>query len=246
MRVLLVSDLHYRLRQYDWLMAASGDARVAADVIVIAGDLLDIRSVVPLDAQAIAVSAQLRSLGTHIPVLSASGNHDLDDRDAAGEKTARWLSRARSDGVHVDGDSVLVQDTLFTICPWWDGPHGRDSLGSRLAADAARPKARWVWVYHSPPIGSPLSWDGRRDFGDEALAQWIPEHRPDLVLTGHIHQAPFVDGGGWIERIGSTWLFNAGQQPGGVPAYVLLDLDEGTAVWTSATERKHALMRVSP
>jgi len=244
MRLLLVSDLHYRLRQFDWLMATAAATSVAVDVVVIAGDLLDIRSAVPLDAQAIAVSAQLRALGALVPVLASSGNHDLDSRDDAGEKTARWLSRARADGVHVDGDSLLVDDTLFTVCPWWDGPFGQANLGAQLAAEASRPNRRWVWVYHSPPTGSPLSWDGRREFGDEALATWIPEFRPDVILAGHIHQAPFVDGGGWAQRIGETWIFNPGQQPGPVPTYILVDLDEGTAVWTSATDRAQVALQL--
>ncbi|MDQ1697698.1 MAG: hypothetical protein QOJ03_3051 [Frankiaceae bacterium] len=245
MRLLLVSDLHYRLRQFDWLMAAARNAELGVDVVVIAGDLLDIRSAVPVDTQAVAVSEQLRSLGARITVLAASGNHDLDARDAEGEKTAHWLGRVGAQGVHVDGASLMVQDTLFTVCPWWDGPLGQASLRARLAADAARPKQRWAWVYHSPPTGSPLSWDGRRDFGDDALAEWIPEFGPDVVLSGHIHQAPFVTGGGWCQRIGSSWLFNPGQQPGDIPAFILVDLGTSSAVWTSATDRQQADMHVS-
>lgn len=235
MRLLLVSDLHYRLPQFDWLMSAATDRELGLDLIVIAGDLLDIRSGVPLSAQSVAMSAQLRALGSRIEVLSASGNHDLDSRDAAGEKTARWLSRAASDRVHVDGESVMVDDTLFTVCPWWDGPKGRAALDTRLAIDADRPKGRWIWIYHAPPTGSPLSWDGRREYGDEALAEWLPVFEPAIVLAGHIHQAPFVDGGGWAHRSGNTWIFNAGHQPGPMPAHIVIDLDEGTARWRSAT-----------
>jgi Icc-related predicted phosphoesterase len=147
--------------------------------------------------------------------------------------------------VHVDGASLLVDETLFTVCPWWDGPVGRESLQARLAADAGRAKRRWVWIYHAPPTASPLSWDGRREFGDEALTEWLPVFRPDVVLTGHIHQAPFVEGGDWIQQIGATWLFNAGQQPGPVPAYIVLDLEAGLAEWRSATERRAAAVLLS-
>jgi Icc-related predicted phosphoesterase len=79
MHILLVSDLHYRLRQFDWLLAAAGDL----DALVIAGDLLDIRSPVGLDVQAIAVSTALRALAEETVLLAASGNHDLDARDAS-------------------------------------------------------------------------------------------------------------------------------------------------------------------
>ena len=233
MKVLVVSDLHYRLRQYDWV----ADATPNVDVVVIAGDLLDIRSAVPLAAQAVAVSAQIGRIGSQGVLLAASGNHDLDGRDSVGEKSAQWLQRARSRGLHVDGDSLMVDTTLFTICPWWDGPNGRRVLQERLVSDAARPKGRWIWVYHAPPSGSPVSWDGRREFGDDALTEWIPRFQPDIVLAGHIHQAPWVDGGAWADRIGATWVFNAGQQPGPVPTHILIDLQAGEATWLASTER---------
>ena len=47
MRVLLVSDLHYSLKQLDWVTANAAEY----DLVVIAGDLLDIRSNVEPDAQ---------------------------------------------------------------------------------------------------------------------------------------------------------------------------------------------------
>ena len=50
----------------------------------------------------------------------------------------------------------------------------------------------WVWVYHAPPSGSPTCWDGKKHYGDAALVKWIDFYQPDLVFTGHIHQAPFT------------------------------------------------------
>ena len=47
MRALLVSDLHYELRKLDWVLAEAADM----DLLVVAGDLLDIGSPVPLDTQ---------------------------------------------------------------------------------------------------------------------------------------------------------------------------------------------------
>ncbi|MDT7581661.1 MAG: hypothetical protein QOK35_2925 [Pseudonocardiales bacterium] len=233
MRILLVSDLHYRLRQFDWLLAAAP----SVDALMIAGDLLDIRSPVTLDVQAVAVAAALRALAGETAVFAASGNHDLDGRDAAGEKAARWMAPLAACGVHGDSTSALLGDDLVTVCPWWDGPQARAALDGVLAAAADRLRRRWIWVHHAPPAGSPLAWDGRRSWGDDVLSGWIARYAPDLVLTGHVHQAPFAPGGGWADRVGSTWVFNAGQQPGPVPANVVLDLDAGTAVWTSAEGR---------
>ena len=51
MRMLLVSDLHYTLKQFDWLVGAAADY----DLVVVAGDLLDIGSRVEPDAQIVVV-----------------------------------------------------------------------------------------------------------------------------------------------------------------------------------------------
>ena len=233
MRVLLVSDLHYRLRQFDWLL----ERAVAVDALMIAGDLLDIRSQVALDVQAVAVRAALRELAGETTVFVASGNHDLDGRDDAGEKVAHWMAQFGAIGVHGDYSTVPLGDDLVTVCPWWDGPRAKATLDACLAEAATRPRRRWIWVHHAPPAGSPLAWDGRRAWGDDQLSSWIERFTPDLVLTGHVHQAPFVPGGGWVDRVGTTWVFNSGQQPGVSPARIEIDLDAGTAVWTSATDR---------
>jgi len=234
MRLLLVSDLHYGLRQYDWVAEAAPDF----DVVVIAGDMLDLRSVVPIPAQTTAIAAQLARIGARGTLAAASGNHDLDDRDEAGEKAASWLQRSRSSQVHVDGDALVIGRTVLTICPWWDGPAGRQELEDRLVTESALDKETWAWVYHAPPAGSRLSWDGRREYGDDVLSGWIERFQPDFVFAGHIHQSPFMPDGGWAERVGSTWVFNPGRQPGPVPAHIVLDLEAGQATWSSIEGRE--------
>jgi Icc-related predicted phosphoesterase len=69
--------------------------------------------------------------------------------------------------------------------------------------------------------------------GDEFLRQWIERFSPDLVLSGHIHNAPFSAEGSWVDRIGSTWVFNPGRQIGAHPTYIALDLAAMTAEWSS-------------
>jgi Icc-related predicted phosphoesterase len=88
-------------------------------------------------------------------------------------------------------------------------------------------------VYHWPPLGSPTCWTGRRDYGDEELGGWIAMYRPRFVLTGHVHESPFKPDGAWADRVGDTWVFNAGNQMGRVPARVELDLTTNRAKWVS-------------
>ena len=229
MRILLVSDLHYSLRQFDWVV----EAAPSFDLVVLAGDHLDISSTVALDTQIAVVLRYFQMLQSAGAVVVSSGNHDLTGADADGERAALWLDEARALGVPTDGESAMVGDTLVTICPWWDGPVGQAAVGAQLARDGARRPTRWVWVYHWPPIGSPTCWTGRRHYGDEVLGGWIDEHRPDLVLTGHVHDPPFKPDGAWADRIGDTWVFNPGRQIGPTPTRIELDLEAGTATWMS-------------
>jgi predicted phosphodiesterase len=205
----------------------------AFDLVVLAGDQLNVSSTVPLDAQAIVVLQYLTMLQSAGRVAVSSGNHDLTGPDANGEQAALWLSEAHGAGVPTDGDALLVDDTLFTICPWWDGPAGRAALQTQLAAAAESRPARWIWVYHWPPMGSPTCWTGKRHYGDADLAGWIHQYQPDMVLAGHVHQPPFKPSGAWADRIGKTWVFNPGQQIGPVPAHIEIDLALGTARWRS-------------
>jgi Icc-related predicted phosphoesterase len=230
MKCLLVSDLHYTLKQFDWLERVAADF----DLVVVAGDHLDISSTVALDAQVIVILKYLRRVHGKTRLLVSSGNHDLTARNEVDEKVARWMSRVRQLGVAADGDSFETPEMLFTICPWWDGPRSRDEVGAQLERDGAKRDGRsWVWVYHAPPDDSPVSWAGERHFGDVDLVRWIELHQPDMVLTGHIHQSPFRRGGSWVDRLGQTWVFNAGRQIGPVPTHVIFDTGERRAMWFS-------------
>lgn len=227
MRILVVSDLHYKLPHYDWLVETGS----RADVVVIAGDLADVVSPVPHDVQTVVIGRYLERLAERTTVLAASGNHDLDGPGWHGEQVATWLRKVDRRGLHVDGASVDVGDTRFTICPWWDGPITRDEVGAQLARAARDRPARWVWIYHAPPAGTPLCHDGRRTFADQELAEWIGQHQPELVFCGHIHQSPWATGGSWHARLGETWVFNAGKQIGKIPPHITVDTDAATADW---------------
>src|SRR6478736_1859417 len=80
MRILVVSDLHYRLRHFDWLVA-------------LVGDLADVVSPVPHEVQIVVLTNYLGLLAARTTVFAASGNHDLDGPGQHGEQVASWLPR---------------------------------------------------------------------------------------------------------------------------------------------------------
>ena len=241
MKLLLTADLHYSLRQWDWL----GAQAPRFDLLVLAGDHLDISSIVPIDAQIVVVSKYLRRLGDSLPVLASSGNHDIvappGQRHA--ERRATWLNRLRLPGVRVDGQTYETTEILFSILPWWDGPAARREIENQLAENASRlVDRRWIWIYHAPPQGSTVAWNGHEDHGDPCLVDWIHRYRPEMVLGGHIHAAPFRTRGSWIDLIDSTFVFNSGRQPGGIPAFTVIDTTSRTATWISAEGAEEATL----
>src|SRR3989304_3295080 len=91
MRLLLVADLHYSLPQFDWVL----DMADGFDVVVMAGDHLDLASIVDGRAQSVVVRKYFSRLRAKTRLVICSGNHDLDAKNAAGEKVAKWLGGRR-------------------------------------------------------------------------------------------------------------------------------------------------------
>lgn len=230
MRCLLVADIHYSLPQYDWVVAESS----RYDLLILAGDFLDVSSSVDCRAQSIVVEKYLDLLRATTRVVVCSGNHDLDTRDEVGEKVSRWVANLRNKGIATDGDNLVINGVLFTVCPWWDGPAALERVGALIEQGSALRQGPWYWIYHAPPRDSPVSWSGSRTMGDAPLLEWIGKYQPDMVFSGHIHQSPFVREGSWVDRIGDSWVFNAGHQYGSPPAHVALDTEANEAVWMSA------------
>ena len=229
MRLLFVADLHYSLKQFDWLLAHAREY----DAAVIGGDLLDLASDLDADVQIAIVEKYIRLLQQEGQVVVSSGNHDGDSRNAADESVAEWLRSIRGERLHADGDSFDLGDTRITVCPWWDGELSRGELQAQLEQEAQKVRGRWLWIHHAPPEGARTSWTGRKFVGDEFLRGWIERFQPDMVLSGHIHNSPFYEAGSWIDRIGKTWVFNPGRQIGPQPTSITLDLAAMTAEWNS-------------
>jgi hypothetical protein len=199
-------------------------------------------------AQSVVIRKYFSRLRAKTRLLICSGNHDLDSKNEAGEKVAKWLGAAQNEGVLSDGESFVLDETLFTFCPWWDGPVVRAGIAAQLADAAAKRTKQWIWIHHAPPAQSPISWGGSRYFGDVELREWIEQYRPDIVLSGHVHQSPFIPDGSWVDRIGDTWVFNAGNQSGSLPTHIIrldeplerpvkrLEQNDARRSWSSVSE----------
>jgi Icc-related predicted phosphoesterase len=234
MRILYVTDIHYALKQFDWLVARAAEY----EAVAIGGDLLDLASALDLDVQIVVVEQYLTRLREKTRVLVCSGNHDGDRRNDVNESVADWLQQVRAERLHVDFDQVQLGDTLVTICPWWDGPQSRAALEVLLEETSGRPHGRWIWLHHAPPDQYRVSWTGKKFAGDTYLVDWIRRFRPDVVFSGHIHNAPFYPEGSWIDRVDHTWVINPGRQLGPAPAFVSFDLADLSAEWVTLQDRE--------
>lgn len=242
MKILAVSDLHFGLTQFDWVVQQAGNY----DLVIIAGDLLDLAGHLDLDSQITVVVKYLRTISAKTRLLVCSGNHDGDEKNEAQEFIARWLQRVRGAGLTVDGAGVTHDSVRLSVCPWWDGPSSRGTMQQFLRTESAARTGVWLWVHHAPPDGVGVSWTGSKHAGDAFLVDSIRELQPDFVFSGHIHNSPFRSGGAWASRIGRTWIFNSGHTTGVPPAYIELDLVKRTASWSSQAGNEEIQLDTAP
>lgn len=232
MKILVVSDLHYSLRQFDWLASQN----LPSDLIIVAGDLMQLGSNVDSDTQAAVVEQYFRRICQRVPMVVCSGNHDLVD-EGDGTRTAEWLADLAIPGLVVDQGCYQNELLRVLAFPWWETPDERDEVEGWLAdqqrqqEELSQDPRAVIWVHHAPPLGSKTSWSGKRDLGDAAVLKWIETYQPTLVFCGHVHNAPYYPDGSWIDRVGDTVVVNGGQQIGEVPATVMVEVEQGRLTW---------------
>jgi hypothetical protein len=145
MTMLFVADLHYALKQFDWLVANAADF----DPIIIGGDLLDLSSALDVDVQIMVVEKYLGRIRQKARLLVSSGNHDGDSRSAADESVAP--------GSRVQGGWFSPMATVWvagragdylSVVGW---STSRAELARSSPVRARRVRGRWIWFITPPP-----------------------------------------------------------------------------------------------
>ena len=225
MKLLHVSDLHFRTHWFEWVTMQA--ARF--DAVCFSGDLLDVfpNANTSLREQSKWMRAWLRDFPGRMYVCS--GNHDwwppqehVNDNDAQG----RWLKKAARPNVRVDGTSEIFNGFRFVCCPWFGAP----------AAPGPEPA---VVLVHTPPLGTPLSSDLGREVGDPEVAAAVRKLPEDsLVLSGHIH-----DPKRWSHKLGLAWCFNPGVDfSAKVPNHIVIDTVAGNAIFHGWGSTQHLFL----
>jgi len=189
MMILHVTDFHFNLRWFDWLLHRAP----SHDLVVMSGDLLDLTVATPQRRQIAWVSAWLDAFPR--PIVVCSGNHDLEWDSANARWTpAYWLRAITNPLVWTDGQRVRFDGLSFI------------SVGA-----ATQPKggAADVWVAHAPPSGTLVAtrFNGD-DAGDPDLVSPVRRYAPRLVLSGHVHRPS-----SWRAQTNGTLFLNPGYNP---------------------------------
>ena len=228
MRLLHITDLHFRTPWYNWLAMEAP----RFEACYFSGDFLDFLPTAPVSLR--EQSRWMRSWLKAFPgkIYACTGNHDwwmpqeyVTDNDARGG----WLRKAASANVRVDGTSEIFQGHRFICCPW---------LGVPVVTG---PEPAVVLV-HSPPLGTPQSSDLGQEVGDpEVAAAVLKLPEGSLVLSGHTHNPKR-----WCHQPGPAWCFNPGVDfHAQEPNHVVIDTTARTAEFHGWGSVQRALLGVN-
>jgi Icc-related predicted phosphoesterase len=252
MKILLTTDLHSCSFWYEWLIDQAG----SVDLIALAGDLVE--GFAP-GSHSEEIRIVERCLGMIVsagcPVAACSGNHELFLRKTirVPEKPATTLSRlgellylpipeATDHPLFVpDGCTRLVtqkeESLIITTIPYRIDVGvgiGRDIPEIHLWEEGRKLReergCRWLVLHHEPPRHTRVG--GMR--GHFSLVSTIQRFQPDFVLSGHLHDQPFLPGGGFCDQIGKTFCFNPGQvhpRSSRTPNHIILNTSSGEGKW---------------
>lgn len=89
MRCLFVADLHYSLPQFDWLLRSAA----GYDLVVLAGDALDVGSIVDYRAQTLVVRKYLQRVAVATRLMCA---RVIVTSTPAARRARRWRAGSRT------------------------------------------------------------------------------------------------------------------------------------------------------
>lgn len=248
MRMLLTADLHSRRDWFDWLLLQQ------ADLTIVAGDLLDGFHADGLLPQMLEMRRWSARFPGHLAVCS--GNHDHnnmalrnpragrlagilgDDRPEVLSllSTEHWMDCLGNDRIVTDRRTNVVLTPggrlVVTAIPYdFDGGENHADLWEEAARRQRQEQTPWLVLHHEPP--AELKVGGR--MGNRQLYRMIQEFQPDFVVSGHLHNQPYV--GSFADQLDGTWCFNPGHPEqdqavkSATPNHIILDLMARTATW---------------
>jgi Icc-related predicted phosphoesterase len=215
MHILHTADIHFNQEWMEWLVKKQDNT----DAIVIAGDLLNMRTAcpIPIGKQIPEIRKHLRRF--RIPVFVCSGNHDIW---MAEPKTTKdtwsdggWLNHDLPPNIITDGRTANLNGEKFAVVKY---THDNWPTGTTIV------------VAHLPPknLKTAISQKGK-NHGSQEIARNLLKKQPRLILSGHVHK-PMK----WHDSFKKTTSLNPGSANGPFPNHILIDTKTQTAHWIAA------------
>ncbi len=193
-KIMAVADIHGDSSMAKKLAKKAKEENV--DVVIIAGDLTWI------DSEMKDIVKPFEDAGKE--VLLVPGNHETN-------QTINEIADAYKKTKNIHGYSIQKNDVgIFgagydpSSGPFWID---ESEIFEKLKQGHKKIKNldKKILVAHTIPKGSKGELFGFP--GSEALTKAIKEFEPDIMISGHIHQA-----GGLQEKIGKTQVFHVGRK----------------------------------
>jgi hypothetical protein len=194
-KILAVSDIHGDSKLVERLAKRAKKENV--DLVIIAGDLtLFEQSTKNLIGPFVKENKE---------VLLLPGNHES-------MSTIKTLTEIYPKTKHLHGYS-LKKDNLGIFGAGYDSAIGPFWIEDeeifkilKKGHDKIKNMEKKIMVTHTPPKGGVSEFTGIK--GSNAVKKAIKEFKPDILITGHIHEA-----GGLQEKIGNTIVLHVARKP---------------------------------
>ena len=184
MRLLLTTDLQFRLLWFRWLIEQAPDF----DLICIAGDLLDMFKSETRIEQAREVRTLIRELADLVPVAVCPGNHDNAGRLVSHDRASvyEWfIDLGTHPNIITDGSTRKLENLIVTAIPYHCSRQEKSiwlDRGSTIRRQTGMP---WIVLHHVP------AKNGLGDSGEELEAsELLAAYRPGYFVSGHSHAFP--------------------------------------------------------
>ncbi|MGA7872389.1 MAG: metallophosphoesterase [Candidatus Binatus sp.] len=209
MKIISFGDVHMATRN----LGRMGEVMRDCDLVIVSGDLTNFGGVD--DARKVLTDVRRACPA----VLALPGN--LDRREV--------IPFLEEDGIALHGKGLVTGGVGIFGCGGSNiTPFGtpielsEDEIYATLRAgyDFVRDVRPLLMVCHTPPFDTKCDRIlSGKPVGSTAARRFIEEVKPDVCISGHIHESAGVD------RIGPTQVFNAGPFKGG--GYIVVRTIEG-------------------
>jgi Icc-related predicted phosphoesterase len=257
-RVAAVGDVHCTKTSDGALQALFAQMAECADVIALAGDLVDYG--LPEEAQVLAREIG-PALKAKVPIVAVLGNHDFE----GGQPEAVKQTLCDAGVTILDGDAVEIRGIGFAGAKGFCGGFGqrslepwgepaikmfvREALDEALKLESALARLRTshrIALLHYSPIETTVEGEPREIYpflGSSRLEEPLNRYRVDAVLHGHAHHgSPEGRTSGQVPVYNVSMPLLRRQFPDRPPFRVLeVERDEGEVVSNGHVPRAEAI-----